>query len=63
MKKYIIVDGYIDVLYCVYNKWVDVIEGIVDGDFDYFCVVLGGLNVLFMLIYVLVSLDNLDEFI
>lgn len=33
-----------------------------DGDFDYFCVVFGGLNVFFMSIYVFVSLDNFLEF-
>lgn len=56
-------DGYIDVFYWVKNVWVDVIKVIEDGDFDYFCVVKGGLNVFFMFIYVFVSFDNLLEFI
>lgn len=57
-KKYILVDGHIDVPYRLNEKWVDVTQATEDGDFDYPRAVAGGLNAPFMSIYVPASLDN-----
>jgi membrane dipeptidase len=57
-KKYIIVDGHIDVPYRLNEKWEDVTEATDGGDFDYPRAIQGGLNAPFMSIYVPASLDN-----
>lgn len=59
-KKYIIVDGHIDVPYRVHDQWVDVTETTENGDFDYPRAIAGGLNAPFMSIYIPAKLDGTD---
>ncbi len=57
-KKYIMVDGHIDVPYRLEEQWVDVTQATQGGDFDYPRAIAGGLNAPFMSIYIPASLDN-----
>lgn len=51
-QKFIIVDGHIDVPYRLKNKWEDISQKTPEGHFDYIRAKAGGLNALFMSIYV-----------
>ncbi len=51
-RETLIVDTHIDVPYRVNKNWVDVTEATADGDFDYPRARAGGLDVVFMSIYV-----------
>ncbi len=57
-KKYIILDGHIDVPYRLERKWEDVSHATHGGDFDYPRAVSGGLNAPFMSIYIPASLEK-----
>ena len=50
-QKYMLADTHVDVPYRLEDKWEDVTEATVDGDFDYPRARKGGLNVPFMSIY------------
>ncbi|WP_068545261.1 dipeptidase [Thalassotalea crassostreae] len=56
-KKYIILDGHIDVPYRLENNWSDVTKATEGGDFDYPRAVAGGLNAPFMSIYIPAALE------
>lgn len=51
-KKFIIVDGHIDVPYRLENNWKDISEKTESGDFDYPRAKKGGLDAPFMSIYI-----------
>jgi membrane dipeptidase len=57
-QKHLLVDTHIDVPYRLHEGWEDVSKATEDGDFDYPRAVAGGLNVLFMSIYIPAEVDE-----
>lgn len=57
-QRYLIVDTHIDVPYRVYKAYVDVSQTTADGDFDFPRAKAGGLDALFMSIYVPADVDE-----
>ena len=57
-RRYLIVDTHIDVPYRLEQNYADVSQTTATGDFDYPRAVAGGLDVLFMSIYIPASVDE-----
>ncbi len=60
-KQYLIVDTHIDVPYRLERNYVDVSQTTAEGNFDYPRALAGGLDALFMSIYIPASMDEAGE--
>jgi membrane dipeptidase len=60
-RQYLLVDTHVDVPYRLHNGYVDVSRATDDGDFDYPRAVAGGLDALFMSIYIPAAVDEAGE--
>jgi len=60
-KQYLIVDTHIDVPYRLERNYVDVSQTTAEGNFDYPRALAGGLDALFMSIYIPASVDEAGE--
>ncbi len=60
-REYLLVDTHIDVPYRLHDEWVDVSEPTEGGDFDYPRAVDGGLDAMFMSIYIPADVDAAGE--
>ncbi len=59
--EYLLVDTHIDVPYRLHKEWVDVSQSTDGGDFDYPRAVAGGLDAMFMSIYIPADVDSAGE--
>ncbi len=59
--RYLTVDTHIDVPYRLYKGYVDVSQTTVDGDFDFPRAKAGGLDALFMSIYIPADVDEAGD--
>jgi membrane dipeptidase len=60
-RDYLLVDTHIDVPYRLHEEWVDVSVATDGGDFDYPRAVAGGLDAMFMSIYIPADVDAAGE--
>lgn len=60
-QTHLLVDTHIDVPYRLHKEWVDVSQATSGGDFDYPRAVAGGLNAMFMSIYIPADVDAAGE--
>lgn len=60
-REYLLVDTHIDVPYRLHEGWVDVTKATEGGDFDYPRAVEGGLDAMFMSIYIPADVDAAGE--
>jgi membrane dipeptidase len=60
-QQLLLVDTHIDVPYRLHDEWEDVSQATADGDFDYPRAVAGGLDAMFMSIYIPADVDARGE--